>query len=169
MRPFQTPLARAFVFVAGIFVAGTIGYRILEDASWWDSFFYDRDYGDSGRLRSRSAVVSGGEIFTSVLLLSGLGVLLFLATEISRSVVEGELRQFLGRVRRSRMIERMSNHEIVCGYGRMGRTVVEELQRAGRDVVVVERSADRVRRLQEAGGRCASRVWRIGEPHEYAD
>ena len=49
------------------------------------------------------------------------------------------------------MLERMSKHEIVCGYGRMGRTVVEELQRAGRDVVVVERSADRVRALQEAG------------------
>jgi voltage-gated potassium channel len=31
----------------------------------------------------------GGEIFTSVLLLSGLGVLLFVATELSRSVVEG--------------------------------------------------------------------------------
>ena len=45
----------------------------------------------------------------------------------------------------------MSNHEIVCGYGRMGRTVVEELQLAGRDVVVVERGADRVRRLQEEG------------------
>jgi len=49
------------------------------------------------------------------------------------------------------MIERMSNHEIACGYGRMGRTVVEELQRVGRDVLVVERSADRVRTLQEQG------------------
>ena len=39
MRPFQTPLARAVVFVTAIFVAGTIGYHILEDASWWDSFF----------------------------------------------------------------------------------------------------------------------------------
>ena len=78
-------------------------------------------------------------------------MLLFVVTELSRSVVEGELRQFLGRVRRSRMIERMSNHEIVCGYGRMGRAVVDELQRAGREVVIVERSADRVRGLQESG------------------
>ena len=48
------------------------------------------------------------------------------------------------------MIERMSNHEIVCGYGRMGRAVVDELRRAGRDVVVVEQSVDRVRELQES-------------------
>ena len=151
MRQFQTPLARAFVFVAGIFVAGTIGYRILEDASWWDSFFMTVITVTTVGYEEEVPLSRGGEIFTSILLLSGLGVLLFLATEISRSVVEGELRQFLGRVRRSRMIERMSNHEIVCGYGRMGRTVVEELQRAGRDVVVVERGADRVRRLQEEG------------------
>ena len=92
-----------------------------------------------------------GEVFTSVLLLAGLGVLLFLLTEVSRSVLEGELRQYLGRVRRSRMIERLVGHEIVCVYGRMGQAAVEELRRAGHLVVVVERSPERVRRLQERG------------------
>ena len=148
MRPFQTPLARAVVFVTAIFVAGTIGYHILEDASWWDSFFMTVITVTTVGYEEEVPLSRGGEIFTSFLLLSGLGVLLFVATELSRLVVEG---QFLGRVRRSRMIERMTKHEIVCGYGRMGRTVVEELQRAGRDVVVVERNADRVRGLQEAG------------------
>ena len=147
----QTPLARAVVFVAAIFVAGTIGYRILEDASWWDSFFMTVITVTTVGYEEEVPLSRGGEIFTSLLLLSGLGVLLFVATELSRSVVEGQWHQFLGRVRRSRMIERMSKHEIVCGYGRMGRTVVEELQRAGRDVVVVECSAVGVRGLQEAG------------------
>ena len=48
------------------------------------------------------------------------------------------------------MIERMAGHEIVCGYGRMGRSVVEELRRAGHQVVVVERGLDHVRMLQDA-------------------
>ena len=151
MKSLQTPLARAAVFVTAIFVTGTIGYRVLEGASWWDSFFMTVITVTTVGYEEEVPLSRGGEIFTSVLLLSGLGVLLFVATELSRSVVEGQLRQFLGRVRRSRMIKRMSKHEIVCGYGRMGRTVVEELQRAGRDVVVVERNADRVRGLQEAG------------------
>ena len=125
----RTPLAVAGVLVIAVFTMGTVGYRVLERASWWDSFFMT---------------------VITVTTLSGLGVLLFVVTELSRSVVEGELRQFLGQVRRSRMIERMSNHEIVCGYGRMGRAVVEELPRAGREVVVVEVSVDRVRELQES-------------------
>jgi voltage-gated potassium channel len=49
-------------------------------------------------------------------------------------------------------MERMTGHDIVCGYGRMGRAVVDELQRAGRTVVVVDSRGDRVRGLAEPGG-----------------
>lgn len=96
-----------------------------------------------------------GQLFTFGLLVVGLGMFLFLATGIARSIVEGELQQVLGRARRSRMIERMSGHEIVCGYGRMGRAVVAELQRSGRTVVVVEHAADRVANF----GTAACRSW----------
>ena len=77
-------------------------------------------------------------------------MILLVATEIGRSVVEGELREALGQVRRSRMIESLSGHEIVCGWGRMGQAVVEELRRARRDVVVVEDKPEKVGRLRAA-------------------
>ena len=48
------------------------------------------------------------------------------------------------------MIDSMTGHEIVCGYGRMGRAVVEDLLEAKRPVVVVERHSERVRLCQEA-------------------
>ena len=151
LRVPHTPIVRAILLVAGIFVAGTIGYRVLEDAPWWDAFFMTVITITTVGYEEEVPLSRGGEIFTSVLLLAGLGILLLLLTEISRSVVEGELRQFLGRVRRSRMIERLTGHEIVCGYGRMGRSVVEELRRAGRMVVVIDRSTEQVRQLQDDG------------------
>ena len=92
-----------------------------------------------------------GEALTVVLLVAGLGIFFFLASEIGRSVMEGELRHYLGRIRRSRMIERMSGHEIVCEYGRMGRTVVEALRHAGRQVVVVDSQVSRMQELAESG------------------
>ena len=49
------------------------------------------------------------------------------------------------------MIERMSGHEIVCGYGRMGRAVVDELRHAGRQVVVVDTRVARMQELAEHG------------------
>ncbi len=48
------------------------------------------------------------------------------------------------------MIDQMSGHQIVCGYGRMGRAVLADLMEANRAVVVVERHPDRIRELQEA-------------------
>ena len=147
----RTPIVRAVLLVVGVFIAGTIGYRVLENAPWWDAFFMTVITITTVGYEEEVSLSREGEIFTSFLILAGLGMLLFLLTELSRSVVEGELRQFLGRVRRSRMIERLTDHEIVCGYGRMGRAVVEELKRAGLTVVVVERSLERVRQLREEG------------------
>ena len=149
----RTPIVRAVLLVAGVFIAGTIGYRVLENAPWWDAFFMTVITITTVGYEEEVSLSREGEIFTSFLILAGLGMLLFLLTELSRSVVEGELRQFLGRLRRSRMIERLTDHEIVCGYGRMGRAVVEELRRAGLTVVVVERSLDRVRQLAGGGHR----------------
>ena len=92
-----------------------------------------------------------GRMLTMALLVAGLGIFFFLASEIGRAVMEGELRHYLGRVRRSRMIDRMSGHEIVCGYGRMGRSVVDELRHAGRQVVVVDSRVTRMQELAERG------------------
>ena len=154
MQPVKAPRApviRAVLLVIGIFASGTIGYSVLEDASWWDAFFMTVITVTTVGYEQEVPLSRGGEVFTSILLLAGLGVMLVVLTEVSRSVLEGELRQFLGRVRRSRMIERLTGHEIVCGYGRMGRAVVDELNRAGHAVVVVERSSERVRALQDEG------------------
>src|SRR5512134_2553094 len=92
-----------------------------------------------------------GEVFTVVVLFAGLGILLFGLTDLARWVVEGELRDAFGRRRRTRMLEKLSGHEIVCGWGRMGQAVVEELVREGRRFVVIERAPEKVARLHERG------------------
>lgn len=91
-----------------------------------------------------------GQAFTVVLLGFGLGLILLAATEIGRSVLEGELNEIFGRFRRSRMIDRMSGHEIVCGWGRMGQAVVDELRSRAHQVVVVESDPEKIELLRAA-------------------
>lgn len=135
--------------LAGIFVLGTIGYRVIDGAGWWEAFYMTAitlttvGYGEVFPL-SRA-----GEMFTVLLLLVGLGVLLLAATEVARSMIEGEIRAAFGEFRRSRMIVAFSGHHIVCGCGRMGQAVVQELQNARHRVVVIERSPEAVHRLQD--------------------
>ena len=120
-------LFRATGLVAGLFLIGTLGYRVVEGAPLWDAFYMTVVTITTVGFAEQFPLSPAGQGLTMVLLVSGLGIFFFLASEIGRSVMEGELRRDLGQRRRSRMIERMSGHEVVCGYGRMGRAVVDEL------------------------------------------
>lgn len=144
-------LWRATVLAAILFLGGTIGYRAVEGVDWWDAFYMTAITITTVGFGEVFPLSIPGQLLTVFLLFSGLGIFFFLASEIGRAVMEGELRHYLGRVRRSRMMERMTGHDIVCGYGRMGRAVVEELRRAGREVVVVDSRSDRTGRWPRPG------------------
>ena len=105
-------LLRASVLVGSLFLIGTVGYRVVERAAWWDSFYMTVITITTVGFAEEFPLSQAGEALTVVLLIAGLGIFFFLAPEIGRSIMEGELQHYLGRVRRSRMIERMSGHEI---------------------------------------------------------
>jgi voltage-gated potassium channel len=146
----RTRLARSAAVLGAILLIGTLGYRWAEGNSLWEAFYRTVLTLTTVGFNEISSLSRSGQVLTVFLLFAGLGVILLVATEIGRSVVEGELREALGQVRRSRMIESLSGHEIVCGWGRMGQAVVEELRRARRDVVVVEHKPEKVERLRAA-------------------
>jgi voltage-gated potassium channel len=137
-----TCLLYTLLLMAALFLGGTMGYRLIEAASWWDAFYTTVITITTVGCGEVFPLTRGGQIFTVVPRLTGLGMFLLLATEVARTVVEGEIRQVLDRVRRTRVIDKMSNHDPVCGYGRMGRAVVAELRQRGRGVVVVERDQE---------------------------
>jgi voltage-gated potassium channel len=144
-------LLRATVLVVGLFLAGMVGYMVVEGAPWFDALYMTVITITTVGFAEAFPLSQTGQALTMLLLVAGLGIFFFLASEIGRSIMEGELRHYLGRVRRSRMIERMSGHEIVCGYGRMGRAVVDELRHAGRQVVVVDTRVTRMQEVAELG------------------
>ena len=144
-------LARATVLVLGLFLAGAAGYTLVEGVPWWDAFYMTVITITTVGFGHVFPLSPAGQALTVALLGAGIGVSLFLASEVGRSIMEGELQRYLGHVRRVRMIERMSGHDIVCGYGRMGRAAVEALRRAGRPVVVVEARAEHTDELSAVG------------------
>jgi voltage-gated potassium channel len=142
---------RSALLLAAIFAAGTAGYRVIENASWWDSFYMTAITLTTVGYREVFPLSHAGEVFTVVLLLAGLGAILTVATHVGRTVLEGELEQILGKARRSRMIGSLSGHQIVCGCGRVGQAVAQELKAAGKKVVVVEADPEKARVVQELG------------------
>lgn len=144
----QSRLLKSLLLLGAVFAVGTVGYVIIEGAPVWDAFYMTAITLTTVGYREVFPLSPAGEAFTVALLVSGLGLILLIATHIGRTVLEGELREILGQVRRSRMIGNLSGHEIVCGWGRMGRAVVAELRRAGRAVAVIEQDPAKVAKLQ---------------------
>jgi voltage-gated potassium channel len=124
-----------FVLVA----AGTLGYWLIEGWTPFDALYMTVitlttvGYGETHPLST------AGRAFTIVLLLGGVFVLLFAATEVIRAVVSGEVQAALGKQLMERNLAELKDHIIICGYGRMGRAVAKEFSVAGEPFVIVDR------------------------------
>lgn len=119
-------------------LTGAVGYRLSEHLSWIDAVYLavvtisTVGYGD---IVPHTAV---GRVFTVFLILAGVGVALYLLSSLAELVLEGRLRELLGRDAMEREIGKLNGHVIVCGYGRFGRAVVDELVRSGTDLLVID-------------------------------
>jgi voltage-gated potassium channel len=113
-------IRHGLLLLASMFVVGTAGYMLLEGASAGDAFYMTGITLTTVGYREVFPLSRAGQVFTVFLATAGLGLLLFILTEAARAVFAGELNEVFGRVRRLRMLEKMSGHEIVCGYGSHG-------------------------------------------------
>jgi voltage-gated potassium channel len=93
-----------------------------------------------------------GEVFTTTVLLVGVGTFFYTFTLLATVVVDGGIHARLARRRRLHMLDDLKDHFIVCGYGRIGAIIVEELRRQRVPYVVIERDRDRVQAVMELGG-----------------
>ncbi|MBI3417569.1 MAG: potassium channel protein [Verrucomicrobia bacterium] len=92
-----------------------------------------------------------GRVFTMGLIVTGGVFAAFALSNLAHFFFSGEWRAHWDNQRRLRMLNELSNHVIVCGYGRVGRNVVAELKAEGLPFVVIDLSADKIARVEEAG------------------
>lgn len=134
MQEARAPI-RCVLLMLGVIVSGTLGFDLIEE-EWtlWDCFYFTIvtittvGYGDYGLSRN-------GQIFSAGLMICGLGVFTYGLTTLVRYASDNEASR---RRKMKREIARCQDHIIVCGYGRMGRTISEQVTRGGLDVVIIE-------------------------------
>jgi voltage-gated potassium channel len=131
-------VATVFIAVA-LVVLGTAGYMLIEGWTFMDALYMTGitlttvGYSEVGQI-SRS-----GRLFTLILIFLGVGFFLYVVGNVVQFLVEGRIRLILGRRKLDKKIDRLKNHYIVCGYGRMGRALCRYLLHKRLDVVVIER------------------------------
>jgi voltage-gated potassium channel len=141
----------ALVALLAITAIGITGFRLLEGLSFGEAAYLTVmtlttvGYGD---VVPQTAVGRG---FTMALILAGLGNVLYLASVGAEMVIEGHLQDLLGRNAMQRRINELRDHVIVCGYGRFGRVVADELRKNACDLVVIDADPAREDELKRAG------------------
>ena len=124
--------------VAGLAAFGTIGLRLITGRDWFDCFFFTLytlttiGYGEMEDM-SREA-----KYFTVVLIILGVSTIGYALSAAAQAVLESELLSAFGKRKMFKDINKLSNHYIVCGAGRIGSRVIREIARSGYDFVVIE-------------------------------
>jgi voltage-gated potassium channel len=136
-------LRLALVMLASVFVLGTIGYVAL-GFSVLDAVYQTVTTVATVGFREVQPLDDAGKIFTIVLILVGVGTALYTFSVVLETLFEGHLQAVFGRRRMERQIDAMQQHIIVCGWGRVGRAIAEELTAAHTDLVVIDRDTTRV-------------------------
>jgi voltage-gated potassium channel len=142
-------LLALLAFVA-VLLVGTVGFVLLLDESWVASF-YRSVVSTTLTGLDTAPDTAAGKIFTVFLLFSGVAVFLYIAGVIVDVMTRGVLTGVLDERRRRRTIEEISDHVIICGYGRVGRSVAAEFKATGTPCAVVDVTPESVALAQADG------------------
>ena len=140
----------AAVLVSAILL-GTLGFVLVEGWTLFDAFYMALmtlttvGYGEIHPLSFH------GRLFASFLMLVGVASVFVSFAILGDTLLRLELTDYFDQRRRTRMLQHIAGHYIVCGAGRVGRSVVLELLRAGAKVVLIDNDPERLKWGQTLG------------------
>ncbi len=136
---------------ACVLLMGMTGYHFLEGWSWLESLYMTVITITTVGFGEVRPLDIQGQVFTIALVLLGVGCFTYTFGIIADYLVAGQLNEFLFHRRMKTMIRSMKEHYIVCGLGRVGFQVAEELRRAQQPVAIIEENEKTARKAMEAG------------------
>jgi voltage-gated potassium channel len=148
-------LARRFLYIFLAIVTtlttGTLGFTFLCGYPPFDAFYMTLITMTTVGYAEIHPLSRTGRIFNSLLIIFGVTTIFIAIGAMTQTIIELEFGDAIGKRRNKRMIDKLKDHYIICGYGRVGRGAADELQHAGVPFVVVDIDADRVERAMMAG------------------
>ena len=131
--------ALALVIITAV---GVLGYMVFEGWRFTDALYMTVITLTTVGYREVRVLDASGQLWTILLLITGVGTLFYAAVSSVELVVEGTVRGYFGRRRVKAAIGRLNGHYILCGYGRVGRQVAREFAADDVPFVIVEQDQE---------------------------
>src|SRR5437870_1560153 len=146
---------RRFLFIAIaitlVLLVGTAGFTLIEGWPPFDSFYMTLTTMTTVGYSEIHPLSHSGRMFNTFLIAFGVTVIFIAIGAMTQSIIEMEFGEVLNKRRNKRMIDKLQDHFIICGFGRVGRGAAEELQRANVPFVVTDLDPDRVEHAMMSG------------------
>ncbi len=143
MTPGRRVRAALTVYVS-VLLVGFVGYQVLEKVSPLDALYMTVITITTVGFREVVDLDAGGKIFTILLIAAGVTSVTYAALSAAEFVIEGHFRRIIERRRMDRRIAQLNQHIIVCGFGRVGRHLADELAREAVPFVIVDENEEKI-------------------------
>jgi len=141
---FRNRLLLIVISLLVIITGGTIGFIFTDNYTPFDAFYMTIITISTVGYAEVHPLSHAGRVFNSFLIFFGVTIMLLAVGGMTQAIIELELNQYFGKRRNKKMIDKLRDHYIICGFGRVGRGAAAELKRAGVPFVVVDKNEDRV-------------------------
>tara|TARA_Y100001968_G_scaffold327200_1_gene371763 strand:+ start:5419 stop:6483 length:1065 start_codon:yes stop_codon:yes gene_type:complete len=133
-----------------LFFFGALGYRVTEGWDWGDCLWMVLITITTIGFGEVEVLSSSGRIITFLIIGGGLFVVQF---TLQRFIQLSELGYFikLEEIRLKRLIRRMKNHVIICGYGRTGKEIADQLKKEKICTLIIETDSEKKNEAEGKG------------------
>lgn len=153
---FKSRLFNSIYFFVGlvlvVITTGTVGFMVIEGWNFVDSFFMTIITISTVGFREVHTLSTSGMIFTSFLIIFSFGTFAYAIKSITNFLAGGEYRRYIKERKTMKEFEKLNQHVIVCGFGRVGMQVAEDLKAHGTRFVVIESNEDIIKTFEGQEG-----------------
>ena len=137
-------LRNAFIMLMGILAFGTFGYYLFENMPFFEAFYMTIITISTVGFSEIAPLSHIGRGITVIIIILGISVGTYTIGIIVKWFVEGELQKIFWRLRVQKQIADLKDHYIICGFGRIGRTICGELYADDTDFVIIEQNVSEI-------------------------
>jgi voltage-gated potassium channel len=139
-------LKKSIIFILLLFIGGTAGYSTIEGWSLFDSFYMTIITLSTTGFKEFKPLSGIGRFFTIILIIFGISFLFYALGKINIALFE---EQIFRKGKMQKEIDKLKNHYIICGYGRMGEKIASELFSRKKSFIIIEKDNDHVKNIKD--------------------
>jgi voltage-gated potassium channel len=148
IRLFRSKIYIAIALMLSVLLAGTFGYHFISELSWLNAIYMTIITVTTVGFSEVGPLKTEGKIFTIFLIISSVFIFAYAISVITEYLFSKNQLQLLKTKKVKKMINSLSNHVIICGYGRNGMQAVERLKAYKKPFVVIERDKDIIEKYE---------------------